>query len=367
MENAKISSRQFIILVASITIGDSFLVLPSIVAVEADKDAWIAFLVGFLAGLLIIGLFITVGKLFPRLTLVEYNEKILGSWPGRAVSLALLLYFFLSIAAHVREIGDFMTTEIMLETPIQAIHLFILIVLVICTRLGLETLARAGELFFPSILVLFSVLVIFLLPRIEFEFIQPVMEAGFKPVIRGSLTSAAFPFMELVGFHMILPAIHEEQRMGKSFMLGAVLGGIVLAIVITLTILVLGGDITARQVYPSYSLAKQVNIGRFLQRIEAVLAFLWIMTTFLKLTLNFYVLLKGTAQLFRLKNGNMISLPFGMLLFFSSILVAPNIAVYNEALAKYWPFYDFTFAVLLPLLLLAVYAVRKKKLGGIRQ
>lgn len=260
-----------------------------------------------------------------------------------------------------------MTTEIMLETPIQAIHLFILIVLVICTRLGLETLARASELFFPWILVLFSVLVIFLLPRIEFEFIQPVMEAGFKPVIRGSLTSAAFPFMEVVGFLMILPAIQEEQKMGKSFMLGAVLGGIVLAIVIALTILVLGGDITARQVYPSYSLAKQVNIGRFLQRIEAVLAFLWIMTTFLKLTLNFYVLLKGTAQLFRLKNGNMMSWPFGMLLFFSSILVAPNIAVYNEVLAKYWPFYDFTFAVLLPLLLLAVYAVRKKKLGGIQQ
>lgn len=355
------------ILVASITIGDSFLVLPSIVAIEADKDAWIAFLLGFLVGVLVIGLYIAVGKLFPRLTLVEYNEKILGSWPGRVVSFAFLLFFFLSITAHVREIGDFMTTEILLETPIQAIHLFILIVLVVCTRLGLETLVRAGEIFFPWIMLLFGVLVIFLLPRIQFEFVQPVLEGGFKPVIRGSLASAAFPFFESVGLLMILPAINENQKMGKSFMLGAVLGGTVLAIVIALTVLVLGADITARHLYPSYALAKQVNIGRFLQRIEAVLAFLWIMTTFLKMTLNFYALLKGTAQLFRLSNRKLLSWPLGMLLFFSAILIAPNIVVYNEALSKYWSFYDFTFAVILPLLLLGVYAVRKKKIRGISQ
>ncbi|MDQ0493800.1 hypothetical protein QOZ95_001962 [Paenibacillus brasilensis] len=40
--------------------------------------------------------------------------------------------------------------------------------------------------------------------------------------------------------------------------------------------LVLGPDITARNIYPGYALAKKISIGHFLQRIEAIMATMWL-------------------------------------------------------------------------------------------
>ncbi|MEK4066643.1 hypothetical protein NYE65_09000 [Peribacillus sp. FSL R5-0717] len=40
LEKGKIGSRQLLILVILYTLGDSILVLPSVVAFEAEQDAW---------------------------------------------------------------------------------------------------------------------------------------------------------------------------------------------------------------------------------------------------------------------------------------------------------------------------------------
>lgn len=50
----------------------------------------------------------------------------------------------------------------------------------------------------------------------------------------------------------------------------------------------MGAEITARQVYPSYIFAKKINIAHFLERIEAIMAGIWFLTIFFKLTLCFY-------------------------------------------------------------------------------
>ena len=74
----------------------------------------------------------------------------------------------------------------------------------------------------------------------------------------------------------------------------------VLFTIIALTILVLGPDITGRNLYPSYMLAK-INIGNFLQRIEAVMAVMWFITLFYRISLYFYAIAIGISQIFHIK------------------------------------------------------------------
>lgn len=360
-DRGQISVQQFIILVTIITIGDNLLVLPSGVALEAHQDAWLSSLLGLAIGMIAVYLMGTTSRLYAGLTFVQCNRNVLGKWAGTAITLFFLIFPFLSDVAHIREIGDFMTTQSLTETPIEAIHLLFLIIIILGARLGVETMARAGEVFFPWIILFLLVLVIFLLPQIKWEFMLPVMEDGIKPVIRGSITASTFPFMELAGFMMIFPYIDREKEIRKHFIWGASLGGVVLVVIIFLSILVLGADLTERHLYPSYAMARKINIGRFLQRLEAVLAFMWIITTFLKAAFHFYILSLGFAQVFKLKDYRALTLPFGMIMFVFTMVITPNIVYYNEVISKYWPFFDFTYGVLLPLLLLGAYAVRKGK------
>lgn len=356
----KISIHQFTVLVILITIGDAILVLPAIVAKHANQDAWLSTIIALAFGLLIIYLFTAVGSLYPKLTLVEYNHKILGKWIGSIVSLFFLVYLFLSIAAHIREFGDFITTQILIETPIQVIHILFIIIIILGVRGGLETIARTGELFFPVVFFFLLVLLIFLLPDMDLDWVRPILSEGIKPLLKGTLVATAFPFMELIVFLMILPSVNKQEKIKKSFFIGATIGGIVLILVVLLCILVLGEAATIRNIYPTFTLARVIQIGNYIQRIEAVIAIIWTITVYLKIALYAYALHVGLVQLFKLDGYRILTYPIGMILFASAILISPNISYFNKVIGNYWPFYDLTVAILLPLILISVFAIRKK-------
>jgi spore germination protein KB len=359
-ENGRISLRQFSILVILFTVGDSILVLPSAVAFEAKVDAWISTITGVGFGLLVICLFTVIARLNPEMNLVEYNNKILGKTLGTVLSLLFVVYFLLNAAANVREIGDFMTTQSMPETPIQAIHIVFLCIVVMAVRLGLETFARAGEIFFPGFVLFFTLFVLFLLPQVHFENIQPVFGEGFIPILRGSITSSTFSTVQLVVFLMIMPYVNQPKHILKSFTIGALIGGIALILLILLSILVLGADATASNMYPSYALAKKISIGKFLERIEAILSLMWFVTIFFKIIMFFYGFTLGLSQVFKLKEYKVLTLPCAVLVMVLSLCIAPNITYYNNVIIWYWPFLDLTYSVLFPSLLLGVYILRMK-------
>lgn len=360
LDSETISNRQFIILVVLVTVGDSILVLPSILVLEANRDAWISGVFGILAGLLIVILFSITGKLYPNKTLVETIQLILGKWLGSIISLLFLTYPFLSVVVYLREMGDFMTTTMMPETPIQAIVIMGISVSVMGVWLGLKVICLSSEFFFPWIIILFSIFTLFLLPVSEIDQIKPVIENGLNPALRGSLHFTAFPFMELIGLLMIFPSVKDKNNIHTDFLKGALLGGIILLILTFLCLLVLGSELTERNIYPSYSLAKRVGIDHLLERVEGMLALIWILSIHFKISIYLYAFILGIAQLLKLKEYRVLILPSTVTIVSFVPVIAPNITYYNLVLRNYWPFYDATVALILPMLLIVVYYFREK-------
>ncbi|WP_191565471.1 GerAB/ArcD/ProY family transporter [Metabacillus idriensis] len=363
LENGKIGSRQLTILVILYTIGDSILVIPSIVASEAEQDGWISGIVSVaIAPLLMVFLYDALRKCYPDLTLVEYSHKILGKWLGITLSLLLISYFFITAATYLREMGDFITIQMMPDTPIQMIIVLFLSIVLMATRLGLEPLARSAEILFPFVVILLLSLMIFLLPEIQFQNLQPVLEGGLKPIIKGSISFIVFPFIEPVAVLMILPFVSQKNRIRKSLLVGQFLAGGVLIIITMLAILVLGSDSTAREIYPTYTLAKKINIADFLTRLEAILAIIWFITIFIRFSLFFYATVLGLAQTLQLRDYRYLVFPIGMILVVFTIIMAPNTVHYNKMISDIWPYYALTFGFLIPLLLLIIAKVQK--IGG---
>ena len=355
-----INPRQFTILVILATIGDAILVLPTVVSHVAMQDAWISTLIGLILGLLIVLLFIKVGSLYPDLSFVQYILKIFGKTIGSIVVLFFLFYLFLSISAHTRELGDFITTQILINTPIKVIHFMFITVIILGVRCGLETIARASEILYPIVVVFLIILSTLVLPNIHLEWIRPIFANGFKPILNGALIATAFPFMELVVFLMLLPSLTKQTKIKRSFLIGALIGGGILVVVVLLCILVLGEAATVRNIYPTFILARTISIGNSIQRIEGLIAILWTITVYVKITVYAYAFHIGCVQLLKLNSYRTLIFPFGLILFASAVLISPNISYHNDIIATYWPYYDLTIALLLPLLLLTVFAFRKK-------
>ncbi|WP_176706367.1 GerAB/ArcD/ProY family transporter [Paenibacillus hemerocallicola] len=361
IEKGKIGVHQFTILTILFTVGSSILIAPSGLAQEAKQDAWIAAGVGLLAGLLLVVLYNKIAERYPTTTFVHYTQEILGIWPGRIVSFLYFCYFFVLAALVLRNIGDFITTQILNNTPIHFIHIFFLIVIIMGIRNGLETCTRTAEIFMPWVLFFFFVMIVLLPPQFEPGHLTPVLGYGAKPVMRAALPVLGTPFMELVTVFMLFPYVNHSRKARHAFLVGTLIGGGMLIVIVLLSILVLGEDLTARHMYPSYSLAKKITIGTFLERLEVVMAGIWFITIYFKLSISFYASTMTFAELFRLKDARQLYLPFGMIMIVFSIVAYPDVTYFmNFGTKIYFP-YAIPYAVVFPLLILIVAVIRRKR------
>lgn len=359
--NWKISAHQFRNLVILCFIGTSILITPGVLAVEAKQDAWIASIVGSLIGLLLAWFYNSVGNLFPNMTFTDYIEKLLGKWLGKIVSLLYISFLFINAAAIIWIVSNFITTQILTETPIQFTNILLVTIIVMGTRLGLETLARATEVLFPWVIILFIILVIFSLKNIKFQNIQPVFEYGMKPIIRGAVFYVSYSSLTLITLMMIFPAyVNNIKEAKKSFLMGTFIGGIMVFLITALCISVLGHEITARNVFPTYVLAKKISIGGFLERLESIIAILWLITIFFKAVFYFYGAVLGLAQTLKLKDYRPVTLPLGVILVVLPLVLYPNTTYASTWDTTTWMSYAIVYGFFLPLLLFIVSYFKNK-------
>lgn len=363
MKNEQISVQQFGALAYLFTIGSSILIVPATLS-AARQDAWLAALLGLAVGLLLVCLYCALGRRFPESNLTAYSESIFGTWAGRAVSLLFFTYALILGSLVLRNIGDFITTEMMPETPIEAIHALMLLVVIFAIRLNFEALGRAAEIFFFPVTGIFFLTTVLILPHTEVHHLLPIFEGGIKPIIRGSISFIGLPFLELVLFVVLFPYVNRPKAVRKGFLIGTGLAGFWLFLATLVSLIGLSTVITELTIYPTYYVVKKINVADFIQRVESTLAVLWFISIFFKLAICMYTALLTLGQAFRLKKPRSLAIPLAMIMFILSIVAYPNVAYFREFAFTIWPFYAATFGLLLPLVLFVGSAFRRRSPKG---
>lgn len=360
-QKVRISASQFAILVALNTIGTTILIVPAGLATEAKQDAWIPAILGVGLGLLVIFLYNALGGLFPQMTLVEYCRKVLGKWTGTTVALSFVYFSFIGASTLIWIMGNFLVTQIMPDSPVIILHSFFVIIVIMGIRLGLEPIARSAEIFLPWVVLFFLLLVLLPIPDINLENLKPMFQSETKPVIKGTLSFLSVATLPLIIFQMIVPNGERSKKTNRAFYMGSLVGGFIIISITFLTVLVLGPGLTARNLYPSFALAKKVGIKGVLERIEVIMAILWFLTIYFKTSIYCYASIKGLAQILSLKDYRILTLPFGMLLISYSIIVYPDVLYEAKWDVKTWIPYSATYGLILPAFLFILALITKKK------
>ncbi|MBZ5750652.1 GerAB/ArcD/ProY family transporter [Metabacillus rhizolycopersici] len=359
LEKGKINASEFQILVIIFTLGSAIILTTAPLARVAKQDAWIAAILTTLITLFFVLLFNQLATLYPSMTYVEYNEKIVGKWIGKMTALIYLFYVYHITCGQVRDMADFFTSQVLVETPIQMIIIIFVITSLIGVRLGLEVICRSAVIFFPWIIALLFLLFFFLIPEVKLENIQPIYGEGIKPIIKASYGSLGNP-LQLALFLMIIPYVTDKTEMKKAFYKGQLIGGTSIIIITIFSILVLGFGITAIQLYPTFTLAKKISIGNFLDRIEIILTIVWILSLYFKMTIGFYGLSLGLAQVLGLKSYKILTYPLAFLIITFSTFMHPNSVHLHNFLKNTLTPYSLTICLFFPLLLLVIGKIRKK-------
>ncbi|MCY9669649.1 endospore germination permease [Paenibacillus alginolyticus] len=363
MNNGNIlSARQLMILIILFSVGTTILVVPSMLAAETKQDAWISGVVGVSIGLLFLMMYVRLVHMYPDYTLFDMNERLLGKWLGKAVTLLLIFTAVVISAQVLYYIGTFMTTQIMPTTPMHAINILMITFVIMGSKLGIIILGRTAEIFFPWILLLFFLLVIFVTPQAHFKNLLPIGEASILSITRASIFMIVYSYFPII-FTLCLISSDAKfpNRLAKSFLYGGISSGIMMISIAFLSIMVMGPDQSSRQIYATYALAKKISVGNFLQRIEVTVAFLWFISIYFKLTLYFHVAIKGLASLFQIQNYKSLSTPVGLIVTVLSLVVYPNSAYTHQWDILTWVPLTVCFGFIYPVLLIGLSYLRGKR------
>lgn len=331
---------------------------------NAGRDAWISVLISTCIGILIMLLYTLLMRMNPGLTLVEWFPAQFGNWLGTPIS---WIYTLLTIYLTGRALGDLkflIPITILPKAPIFIVLAIFIIVLSYAVFSGIEIIARLGELFLSAIFILFFIemILIFSSDIMHINYLQPIAGKGWSIILKTAWPLGVTQcFGEAIELSMIWPLVKQPEKIIKTTLLATITSGLFIATFDTVAIAVLGEGIFKNSIYPLYILSKQINIGGFIENLDAIEVLYFLTTSFFKISIHLFAAARSVQQLTLVCNGRIFIFPIAIIGLYTAMTMASNVSSHIEAGLKIIPYTLYIpLYIVLPSLLFIITLFRKK-------
>lgn len=359
MKIGRISNIQAAMLaITSLTIV-GHLILLTLVISHSLRDGWIAAIIGTVLGLIGIIALVKLAQEFPGQSLVQLLFSHF-SWVGKIAGSLYLIYFYLMAALGTRLFIESYKL-IMKETPMWAFAALIISLTAYIVYLGLETLGRVNQIMLPTLVVI-AIAVVFLTmgEHKDYSNLLPIMGNGIYPVAKGSITVMGW-FGGFVIIGMVMPYITRPDKLVKTGIWTAVITLVFFLGPITGPIALFGVEQAKEMAFPTFSEVRYIVAGTVINRFDAIAVLFWTIGLMVHISLFFYGLSLGVAQVFKLKAHQPLVIPLGWLIGIGSLLFANNFTELTDFLFKSYIPLNLLMGVGLPLLFLIWGKVKKDR------
>jgi spore germination protein KB len=352
-----LSLWQLFILILLSNLGSSIVVN---IGVEAENNAWLAILLACFGGLPFLYVYFLLLKWFPNKNLFEIIEICLGKWIGTGLTFIYIVYFLLIASFVTRDFGELMVTTIYTNTPIEFIHLTLILVILYLIQLGIEVLARASEIFIPySLLFLIFVgLGIAFSGKFKTDNLLPILQDGFMQVLKPAFTELLhFPFLEIIAFMVIIPYVTKIQHAFKISLFAYLISGVFLMYSSIIQIVTLG-ILKDRVNFPLLAAAREISLLNFIERVDLLIVFIMMLGIIVKVSILLYGGLKGLEVISKIPYRS-FGFPIAMIIVLFSISISEDYPTYIEKGIVITHYVQTGLHVVIPVMLLVVAVFRK--------
>lgn len=317
---------------------------------SARQDAWLAYIIAWSGGLLLVGVYILISKLHADKTLIEILQVVFGKYIGGLLGLLYVLYFIHLAVLVLRNFTEFSVITLYPETPRLFIAFAFIIPTVYILLNGFEILARLSELLVPLLPLLVVFLFIILIPRYDFGNFFPLLKKGVSPVLRSAFAALTFPFGESVVFLMVFPLLVEKNKLTKTVYSSFIITGLMLLSITVRDLMVLGPTMFAGSTFPpmiSTRLIPNLDIT-----LDAVIGLNLMIGGGIKITVCLYAAIRGFSQLFNFNNYQRFVMPIIVVVVGLSVVIYDSVFEMMSWAANVYPTYVIPFQIVIPCLIL---------------
>lgn len=358
IEEGKISPFQMALIMYVTIVGTSILYIPFITAQQANRDLWLSPIWAFLSGFLIVFIMIKLYKLYPKKTLIQYSELILGRTLGKIIGFLYLFFLLHDTAIAFREYSEFVESAFLYKTPMVVVIGSMVLTCAFAVRGGIEVVGRCALVFLPIVLFFYVMIYLLLIPDLNVKNMFPIMEYGMIPSVKGSLAPHAWlSQFSLISF--LVPFLTNETK-GMKWGIASVFASVTTMVFINLGNLFIFGETITSIPFPVFQAARYISVGSFFEHVESIVLAVWILGAFVQLSAFFYMLVLGTSQWLKLSSYKPIVLPMGYLILLFSIWSTSSLQEMLQSMGTTTPFYFLTIQLLIPILLISITIIKKQ-------
>jgi len=344
--------------------GSAIINIPAPLIAASRNESWICIVVACALGLLILPPLVALSGRYPGMNYLQIASRIVGKPVAWAIGLIFLFYQLHMVAAIVMDIALFLKSSMMRATEYSLFIAWTFFALVLTVRIGIGRFAGMFGLLMLSVMVFIAFIVVLAAHRFHPEFLLPVLDGGFKPLLHGTYFMFGFPYVEIVLFGMVLPFVRfkRSDRIGAKLALAVLMNAASLAMV-TLATMMVFGPIAGERKYSMYEVSRTVEITEIFQRIEALMGYSMIVASFMKAAIVLFTLHQTLNQLFGIPADNrQLLFPLGLLCAVISITVGlRGEADWSFIVSGVHPVWGVLGTLIPFLLVLAVSLFRKKR------
>src|SRR5690554_3727073 len=305
-----------------------FMLSPSSImglACKVKQDAWMSVLIASAIGILnIIFIYGTIYKYNHKLTFIKILEKYFGIIFGKIIAIIYIIYFMFISLLILRHIYEVLIMYLLPGTPKIIIISICVLLIIYSVNKGIESIARAGEIYFFATMFAYISFIFFLLFSniINFNNLFPILDNGFKPVVKASIPLfIAFPFGELVPFLTIFHYLNKSKGTVKTSVLAMLSITFILTILTILTIITLGAYIINNSPYPTIKMIRLINVGFSVRRLYSLAVMISLTSSVIKLMLFFFVTTTGLRDIFDPKSCQKYIIPTSFITVISTYFI----------------------------------------------
>lgn len=358
MNKEVISDKHGIAIIILFIIGTSSIEATGL---SAEKDLWLAIIIGILMALPILISYIRIHYLFPGKDLFDILEICFGKYIGKGIVILFTWFVFDGIALVVRNYAQFVVTVSLVKTPLLIVVIMTMFLCVWIVKSGIEVIGRWSSFFLLLFISSMIITIVFLIPDMNINNIRPVLNNGMKPVLKASFEALNFPFTQTILFMMVLSKFKRKDSPIRIYMTGVLIGGILVFTISVTNILVIGVNKVSSVYFPSYATLARIEIGTMIGRLEIISGTLLTIGVLIKTSIYLLAACKGVSKIFEYSDYRFIVTPIALLAINLSYFEFKTIIEYYEYTAT-WYYYGFVFHVILPIIIWITAEIKKKRI-----
>ncbi|KJD44390.1 GerAB/ArcD/ProY family transporter [Paenibacillus terrae] len=356
-KESTITQGQLFFLIIKFEIGVDILSLPYQMHLSSKGGGWISVIIGGILIQLIILMCWLLLRRFPSSSIYQILTRITGSWMGKILTVAYIMYYLLMGTSVLVSAYDVINRWMLQKTPRWAILALILFSSIYLVRENLRTIAR--------VLVLISFLIVPMMFLISYGikqanllYLLPLTEAGWPHIIIGSKET----LLAMFGFEFILVVFPMVEGKSKGKLKSLLLADGVVVLLYGFTILTCTSVFSPQQLdlmpEPVIYLLRSIPLGT-MDRVDFIFLPIWLISIFGSISGYYYAASYGLGYLFKQKNHKQ-AVPF--VVFVSCIIACiPQKREDFDLVGTIANNSAYFFLIALPLLLLILSYIFNKK------